>query len=195
MLTEGSLGANKRITDAELIRMLEERDDNVLQLLESRFGGSIRSVSRGILGNDSDADECVNDVLLKLWNSIPPRRPDNLGAYVRVVARNNAIDRYKAQRRGGRIPPEQQEPLESADNIGVWDIDPADKEAVAALIAQYLRSVSPEKRSYFIAKFYYGMKESEIAENAGVPEGTVSSAVSRMRKELRKFLKAEGVRS
>ena len=194
MLTEGSLNASKKITDEDIIRMLEERNDAVLPILESRFGAGIRSISRGILENEADADECLNDVLLKLWNNIPPSRPDNLGAYVKAVARNNAIDRYKAQRNGGKIPPEKQEPLESADNIGVWDIDPADKEAVAALIAQFLRGVSQEKRNYFIAKFYYGMKESEIAKNAGVPEGTVSSAVSRMRKELKKFLKAEKVR-
>ena len=182
------------ITDEEIIAMLEGRDEMAMGLLESRFSNLIRSTSIRILGNEQDAEECVNDVLLKIWNSIPPNKPSNLKAYVAVAAKNNAIDRYKAQRRKGRIPPEKLEPLETADNIGVCDIDRDDKETVAALIADYLNGVSSEKRKCFIAKFYFGAKDSEIARKAGVPVGTVSSTLSRMRKELIKKLKTEGIR-
>lgn len=183
---------NKR-SDENIIAMLEARDDRSPEILETKFGGLIRSISFGILENEQDAEECVNDVLLKIWNSIPPGKPEDLKSYIAAVAKNNALDRYKAERRKSRIPPDKLEPLESADNIGAREIDTEDKEAVAAAIAKYLGSVSTEKRKYFIAKYYYGAKDAEIAKKAGVPAGTVSSALSRMRKELETFLKAEGV--
>ena len=132
-------------------------------------------------------------MLLKVWNSIPPAKPDSLAAYVETITKNTAIDRYRAQRSAARIPPEKSDPIEKADCIGVSDIDPTEKEVVAALIARYLRSVTPEKRKFFVARYHYCMSEKEIAKKTGNPKGTVSAALSRMRRELSKYLKAEGI--
>ena len=197
-MTEKDGDNNKKpaeaLTDAELIGMLERRDENAIRGLEARFGARCRSVAYGILGNAEDAEECVNDVMLKLWNNIPPEKPVDLTAFVTAVTKNAAIDRYKVQRRKNRIPPEKMEPLESAENVGVRDVDPTDKEAVAMLIARYLRGVTPEKRKFFVARYRYGMSEAEIALKTGTPKGTVSGALSRMRKELGRFLEKEGIR-
>ena len=183
----------EQLSEAEIITLLENRDEGAVAALQARFGSRCRAVSFGILGSEEDAEECVNDVLLKVWNSIPPVRPDSLAAYVDTIAKNTAIDRYRAQRSTARIPPEKSEPIEKAECIGVRDVDPTDKETVAALIAGYLRSVTPEKRKLFVARYHYCMTEAEIAKKTGNPKGTVSAALSRMRKELSKYLKAEGI--
>ena len=146
------------LSEAEIIKLLESRDEGAVSALQVRFGSRCRTVSRSILGNEQDAEECVNDVLLKVWNSIPPAKPDSLAAYVETITKNTAIDRYRAQRSAARIPPEK-----------------------------------PEKRKFFVARYHYCMSEKEIAKKTGNPKGTVSAALSRMRRELSKYLKAEGI--
>ncbi len=182
-----------KISDDELIKLLEARDDTALRIIESKYGSKCYSVALGILGNESDAEECINDMLLKIWKSIPPNKPDSLLAYAVAITKNSSIDRYKTQRRKMRIPPEKQEPLESAENIGVLDVDPSDKEAVAALITGFLRKYDKDRRNLFIARFYYGFSESELSRKTGINPKTISSSLSRMKKDLEKYLISEGV--
>ena len=54
--------------------------------------------------DEEDAKECVNDVWLKVWNSIPPGKPKHLAGYLAKIARNLALDKYRqhnAAKRGG----------------------------------------------------------------------------------------------
>lgn len=56
------------------------------------------------MGDRRDAEECVNDAYLKLWNSIPPHRPSFLKGFVGKIVRNLSINRYnygQAAKRGG----------------------------------------------------------------------------------------------
>ena len=181
------------MNDADIVKLLIDRDEAAIGELVKKYGKDCRAIAAGILGSESDAEECVNDMLMRVWNSVPSAKPDNLGAYVHKAARNIAINRYKAQRRKKHIPPDKIVPLEEAENVGVTDIDPTDKEAVAALIAAYLREAGEEKRGMFVARYFHGLGEAEIARKSGMAEGTVSSTLSRMRKGLNEYLKAEGI--
>ena len=50
-----------------------------------------------ILSSAEDTEECLNDTWLRTWNSIPPTRPNVLRVFVGKIARNLALDRYKAR--------------------------------------------------------------------------------------------------
>ena len=70
----------------------------------SRYGKLLHQLAARITGSDADAEECVNDALLDLWNTVPPTRPPILLSYVSVLVRRRAIDRVRynaAGRRGG----------------------------------------------------------------------------------------------
>ncbi|MBQ9923477.1 MAG: hypothetical protein IJO66_02570 [Clostridia bacterium] len=58
-----------------------------------KYGRAVRAVVFNILGNPQDAEECQSDTYLQVWNSIPPARPDHLGAYVCRIARNVSLKR------------------------------------------------------------------------------------------------------
>lgn len=181
------------MTENEIVRLLNARDETALTALKEKYGAKCLRVAKDILGNDSDAEECLNDALLKIWNNVPEETPEKLGAYVATVTRNAALDRYRGQRREKNIPPEKLEPLNICDEVAVYDDDPADAEAVAEKIASFLSGISAEKRKMFILRYYYELTEKEISEKTGIPVGTVSSSVSRTRKELRKHLLKEGI--
>ena len=61
-------------------------------------------LSMNILMNREDSEENVNDTYLRTWNAIPPQRPQFFAAFLGRIARNLALNRYKAraaEKRGG----------------------------------------------------------------------------------------------
>ena len=41
-----------------------------------------------------DAEECVNDTFLAVWNQIPPNKPNPFCAYVFRITKNLALKKY-----------------------------------------------------------------------------------------------------
>lgn len=90
----------------QIIQLLFERNEDALAAVLQKYGRYCEIIVKNVLGNNTDADECVNDTLLDVWNSIPPNKPENLRTYVGKIARNNALDRLKrdtAKKRGGEM--------------------------------------------------------------------------------------------
>ncbi len=50
--------------------------------MAEKYGAYCHTVARNVLGNDADAEECVNDAYLAVWNAIPRAQPQNLLAYL-----------------------------------------------------------------------------------------------------------------
>ena len=96
------------VSDALLIQRLNARDESVLQDIRSMYGNICFQMAFRILENREDAEECVNDMLMSVWNSIPPNRPDHLPAYCAALVRNSALQKYEKshrQKRGGTVRP------------------------------------------------------------------------------------------
>ena len=62
---------NSYLSDKELIMLFDRRDEAALTELERKYGARLRKVAFDVLKNEADAEECVNDAFLKVWNSIP----------------------------------------------------------------------------------------------------------------------------
>lgn len=59
--------------------MLVARDEGALALLEIQYAQLCSGIMRGVLSNPGDVEECLNDTMLAVWNSIPPADPDIRG--------------------------------------------------------------------------------------------------------------------
>ena len=77
------------IDDKNILSMLNNRDEQALIEITVKYGTLCRSVARNILENEQDAEECLNDALLQIWNTIPPVQPKNFCAYLIKIIRNN----------------------------------------------------------------------------------------------------------
>ena len=77
--------------DVHILNLLWEHSDLALPALQRRFGPRLYHTAYNILGNRMDAEEAVNDTLLALWNTIPPKHPDPLEGYVCRTGRNIAL--------------------------------------------------------------------------------------------------------
>ncbi|MBE6578774.1 MAG: hypothetical protein E7651_03085 [Ruminococcaceae bacterium] len=66
------------MNDEKIIALFFERAEQAIAELDRKYGAACRSVSFHILGNREDAEECVNDAYLGVWNAIPPAKPHPL---------------------------------------------------------------------------------------------------------------------
>lgn len=82
--------------DTKIIDLFFLRSETAVTELEQKYGTACKSLAFHILNSKEDAEECVNDAYLALWNNIPPNRPDPLRAYLCQIVRNLSIKKYKA---------------------------------------------------------------------------------------------------
>ena len=80
--------------DNLIIELYWQRNQLAVSETEIKYGPYCRSIAYGILQNNQDTEECVNDTWLRAWDSIPPQRPARLSAFLGRIARNLALDRY-----------------------------------------------------------------------------------------------------
>ncbi|MBR1832388.1 MAG: sigma-70 family RNA polymerase sigma factor, partial [Ruminiclostridium sp.] len=152
------------------------------------------SISRNILGNNEDAQECVNDTYLKAWNTIPPHRPAMLSTFLGKITRNLSFDRYKASRRDKRGGSQTALVLDELGEIiaDKRSDDEFDRKELLESINAFLSSLPPDKRKMFVCRYWYAYSIPEIAKRFGMTENNVSVSLNRTRQKLRNYLKERG---
>lgn len=77
--------------DLQIISLYFKRDEAAISETATKYGAFCHRIALNILSTSSDADECVNDTYLRAWNSIPPQKPDKLGAWLASLPQNDRI--------------------------------------------------------------------------------------------------------
>lgn len=181
--------------DKLLIDGLFARDERSVARLEEEYSSYCYTVAYAVVRCREDAQECVGDAMLGAWNSIPPNRPENLGAYIGRIARNSALNMLKARRskkRGEKnvalALDELSECISSAENTE----QQADTVLLREAVNEFLDSLGRERRIVFIQRYWYMLGISEIAAERGMTEGAVKMSLKRTRDSLKIFLEKEG---
>ena len=181
--------------DKEIVQMYFDRNDNAICETSKVYGAYLSKIAKNILGNEQDAEECVNDAYLKLWNSIPPNKPENLSSYIGKIVRNLSFDRYRQKRAGKRGGGEMEVVLcELADCVsGNYSVEhEIDKKELSRAINAFLDTLDKEKCDIFILRYWYALSVSEISRRASASESNVSTILSRTRKALKVYLTERG---
>lgn len=184
------------VKDSEIIELYFARSEDAITETDKKHGAFCRAMTLGILGNREDSEECVNDTYMRLWELIPPQRPDRFRAFISRVARNialNMLERMNAKKRGGRYfaaaYDELSESLPSSENVE----KSVDDKALSALLDRFLRSLDPEKQLIFLKRYWYLRTVPEIAAEMHLGESKVKMSLHRTREKLREYLEKEGV--
>ena len=180
--------------DNEIIKLYFNRDENAVIETERKYNSFIFSVCFGILQQEQDSEECVNSVYQKMWESIPPERPDDLKAYVARIARTTAIDRYRSNNRIKRAAgvidslDDYAESLASDYNIE----DEINANDLANTINRFLSGLPERNRVCFVKRYYFNNSFDEIVKQTHMPRSTVHMILERVKKELKEYLSKEG---
>ncbi|MDO4862125.1 MAG: sigma-70 family RNA polymerase sigma factor [Eubacteriales bacterium] len=183
------------MSDEEIIDLFFERSEQAITELTKKHGKAAERAVRNILGDKRDAEECLSDTWLGVWNAIPPQRPAPLRTFVCRIARNLATKRYHAntaQKRDGRYDLALDELAECLPDRGGVEEALSAKE-LAEAIDRFLDTLSYEDRFLFMRRYWYADPLPEAARMAGMRYGTAAVHLCRIREKLKKQLLKEGV--
>ena len=68
--------------DLQIVEMYLARNENAIAESQRKYGRYLESLTNNILGSNEDSEECVNDTYKRAWDTIPPKKPERLGAYL-----------------------------------------------------------------------------------------------------------------
>lgn len=184
--------------DIKIIDLLFERNESGLSQIEAKYKNLYKSILAKLLSNGEDVEECENDVLLAVWNSIPPNRPENLSAYICKIARNVSINKFKYNTRTKRSKgyitaiEELSECIPDKAAEGSFD-KKAEQKEISEAISDFLRGMDAETRILFIRRYFYLESVTELSKRYGISENRISVKLFRTRAKLHKYLEKEGI--
>ena len=179
------------VNDEQIIKMLFDRDERAMTVIENKYGTLCRKIAYSIIGDYDEVADCINDSFFQLWNAVPPTRPESLKAYLCGIVRNVATGISKKRRlyidRQTNLSELEEIFPDSGSTEGQYD-----GKMLARYINEFLSRQKDAKQKIFIMRYYYNFSISDISLTVKMKEATVKTHLFRMRKELRLFLTKKG---
>lgn len=177
------------MTDQELLDLYFARSEEAVSATREAYGPYCRAIALRVLGSEEDAEECLSDVWLRVWDAIPPERPEHFKGWLGAVTRNRAVSLRRARDRG----PQQAEEaaLELALDLSGGPETELEAKELGRAISAFLSAQPEEKRNVFLRRYWYGDTVEEAAHWAGWSVSRTKSALFRLRNKLKDYLKKE----
>jgi len=179
-------------SDAALVVSIGRYQQAALAEAYRRNAGAVYGLSKRLLSDHARAEEVVQEVFLRLWNT--PDRFDaergTLRSYLLAQTHGRAVDMIRSD--VARRKREERESLEQAEggyDIGreVWDM------ALAGHVREAMEVLSEGEKQAIELAYFGGRTYKEAAEELGEAEGTVKSRIRVGLKRLRAELVQAGV--
>lgn len=153
-----------------------------------RYGRFLHTVAYRLTGDHDDAQDVVQEVLLRVRRGLETYRPGSMEGWLSRITTNVFLDEVRRRRRR----PAEALPV---DAEAVLPASPAPEEALAASVLpedvqDALLRLPDEFRAAVVLCDVAGLSYQEIGDALGVPVGTVRSRIHRGRALLRKSLTA-----
>ena len=178
------------MTDGEMLKLITLGYGPVMETVAQKYGLLMKRWAYDVVRNSWDAEECVNESLMILWEAAPRYSELNLPAFLKTIVRRQAfamMDYRQAKKRCGIT-----ECLEDYDVCDGKEHLRYDELALLKTVEKFLQSVSALHGDILILRFYYGYSFKQISIRTGMTEPGVRSYVCRVKPQIQEFLIREG---
>lgn len=180
--------------DEEIIELYFSRSDKAIAVTKEKYERLCISIAMNMLNNLQDAEECLNDALMALWETIPPHRPESLKAYLCTTVKNFSLKKAEYHAAKKRCS-EYSRSLEELQEILCAETSverTVEEKELSCTINKFLYSLPYQKRILFVRRYYFLHSVKEIAADYKISEKNASARLARIRKQLKEFLTKEG---
>jgi RNA polymerase sigma-70 factor (ECF subfamily) len=171
------------MTDRKIIDGIKKHDEKAFEMLVDSYGGLIKSiVSFHMRSFREYQEECVNDILLSIWQNIKSydESRNTLKNWIGAICRYKAIDYKRKYYKTFMV---------DALDENVPDLKNAFENDIADETESILSCLKKEDREIFYRHYILGEKITEIAETDGRSPGVLFNRLSRGRNKIRNTFK------
>jgi len=172
--------------DELLTRVGRYKDKTAFATLFSYFAPRIKSFLLRLGTDMSTAEELSQEAMIMVWRRAETFDPSQAGAstWIFTIARNKRIDRL---RKDGRPLPDMLDPAMMPEQPETG-LDAVNRNEEEDKLRQAMKKLPEEQAKMIFAAYYEEKSHREIAEESGLPLGTVKSrirlALTRLRANL-----------
>jgi RNA polymerase sigma-70 factor (ECF subfamily) len=161
-------------------------DQSAWNVIVGLYGRKVFNIAYKFVGRHDEAEDLAQDIFLKLFKSLKTfDRRANFSTWLISVSRNLCIDHYRSTRREHDLVSHDVDtatvPQPSTVESPQLLLERRDR---VSLLRAALDKLAPTLRTAVILRDIQELSYHEIAEQLGVPEGTVKSRINRGRTEL-----------
>lgn len=176
-----------KINEENFLDQLKKKNEKALDYVIDTYGWIIKSVIKKHLYNlQSVQDECINDVLLGLWNNIDKfdENKSEFKNWIAGIAKFKAID-YKRKY------------LRELDNENVDDLNITVDDSIHELLKselslemqEMMNSLKEKDRELFYKLYVEEIEVDKVSQETGIKRDVIYNRVSRAKKKLRDIFK------
>ena len=174
--------------EKNIIDAIKAGDEQAMEKIICRYSRLLWSIVVAVLsqvGTTEDMEECVADVFIDLWEH--PQKYDesrgSLKAWLSVIARNKAIDRYRQKTKIQTIPLEE-------TVLAQMGVEPEmeNREELQEALAE----LTEEEKEILLRRYVYQQKPKEMAVALGLSVKQIENRLYRIKAKMRKQMEQEG---
>ncbi|WP_168157348.1 RNA polymerase sigma factor [Erythrobacter sp. QSSC1-22B] len=157
---------------------IADRDSEAMRRLYEATASELYAICFAVVRNREATEDVLQEVYTKVWNRAAGYDPEKGSpmVWLSFIARNSAIDRVRAR---GRRPTVNDYPLVLvADEAALTD-ERLIREEEAENLRREIDALSDPEQSYIRSAYLRGLTYSQVADEAGVPLGTVKTRIRR----------------
>jgi len=183
----------KALTDSDLVGRAKAGDKGAFDLLVTRHESKVYALSLRMLGSPEDAEDVLQEVFIKAYESLPGFRGDSaFSTWLYRITTNACLMRIRKRKLDTVSLDEPVGPEgDSTREIPDWTRDPSSQvmdEEFKSVLAKHVNELDPDNRIVFVLRDVHGLTTDDTASVLGLTVPAVKSRLHRARLFLRQRL-------
>lgn len=173
--------------DQQLIQELQNGNRQAVALLYDKYAAVLYGVSIKIVGSETEAEDVVQEVFIKIWKNIDRYEPEKgtLFTWMLNITRNTGIDRLRSKGFRKQTVIQELQPSVYKEAGYQTGINPDTLD-----LKEHVEQLEPKYREIIELFYFQGFTQKEMEAQLEIPLGTVKSRIRIALRELRKIFQA-----